>query len=89
MQREREKEEKKKAAEQHANENGLPLPEGHQEPEEAVGDDQGIKEPEKEPIVKIKRATGTHLLHDGASMLEQETSGLMHLRRWPLEKDRQ
>ena len=94
MQRKKEKEEKEKA-EQEAKEKGLPSPppeahkEGDKKAEEAEGGDQGIKEPEKEPIVKKKRdAHAEPEMENGeAPVLERETSGLKHLRRRPLEKD--
>ena len=94
MQRKKEKEEKEKA-EQEAKEKGLssPLPEVDSEAAKKVegdeGGDQGIKEPEKEPIVKKKRdAHAEPEMENGeAPVLERETSGLKHLRRRPLEKD--
>ena len=94
MQRKKEKEEKEKA-EQEAKEKGLPLqlPDGNEEGdkkvEEDLGGDQGIKEPEKEPIVKVKRGADTEpeMEKEEGPLLERETSGLKHLRRRPLGKD--
>lgn len=60
-------------------------------PEEAPHDDQGIKEPEKEPI-KVKRDAGPKYRPDLDSyqgpVLEKETSGLKHLRRRRLEESK-
>ena len=94
MQRKKEKEEKEKA-EQEAKEKGppLPLPEvdgkGDKKVEEDEGGDQGIKEPEKEPVVKVKRGADAELdmEEEEGPLLEWETSGLRHLRRRLLEKD--
>ena len=94
MQRKKEKEEKEKA-EQEAKEKGLPLPlpegngEGDKKIEEDLGGDQGIKEPEKEPIVKLKRGADAEpeMNEEERPLLERETSGLRHLRRRLLEKD--
>ncbi len=51
-------------------------------PEDDVNGDQGIKEPEKEPI-KIKRSAEPDL--DENPVLEKEPSGFKHLRRRRLE----
>ena len=96
MQRKKEKEEKEKA-EQEAKEKALPLPvsevnvEGDKKVEEGAGGDQGIKEPEKEPVVKVKRdaIADPDIEEEEGLVLERETSGLRHLRRRPLEKDLQ
>lgn len=93
MRRKKEKEEKAKA-EQEAKEKGLPLPlpganaEGNKKAEEVAGGDQGIKEPEKEPVVKVKRGADAEpdTEEEGGLVLERETSGLKHLRRRPLEE---
>ena len=97
MQRKKEKEEKEKKekAEQEAKEKELAssLPDVDSEADQKVeGDgegDQGIKEPEKEPIVKMKRDphAESEMEHEEILVLERETSGLRHLRRRPLEKD--
>ena len=102
MQRKKEKEEKEKAeqeakekAEQEAKEKALPAPlleedkEGDKKVEEDEGGDHGIKEPEKEPIVKVKRNADAEpaMEEEEGLLLERETSGLRHLRRRPLEKD--
>lgn len=47
---------------------------------ELIHDDQGIKEPEKEPV-KVKREAYLGLHERGHPVLERETSGLKHLRR--------
>ena len=94
MQRKKEKEEKEKA-EQEAKEKDLPLPvpevngEGDKKVEVDEGGDQGIKEPEKEPIVKVKRGADAEpgMEEQEGPLLERETNGLRHLRRRPLEKD--
>ncbi len=92
MQRKKEKEEKEKA-EQEAKEKALPsLPEVDGEGDKKVedeGGDQGIKEPEKEPVVKMKRSADAEpeMEDEERLVLESETSGLRHLRRRPLEKD--
>ena len=102
MQRKKEKEDKEKAqqeakekAEQEAKEKDLPLPspevngQGDKKVETDEGGDQGIKEPEKEPVVKVKRAADAEpeMEAEEGLVLERETSGLRHLRRRPLEKD--
>ena len=94
MQRKKEKKEKEKA-EQEAKEKGLPLPlpevkgEGDNKVEVDEGGDQGIKEPEKEPIVKVKRGANAEpdIEEEEGLVLERETSGLKHLRRRRLEED--
>lgn len=94
MQRKKEKEEKEKA-EQEAKEKNLPLPvpevngEGDKKVEVDEAGDQGIKEPEKEPVVKVKRGADAepNTEEEEGPLLERETSGLRHLRRRPLEKD--
>ena len=94
MQRKKEKEEKAKA-EQEAREKGLPLAspevsgEGDKKVDEDAGGDQGIKEPEKEPVVKMKRNADPEpeIEEEEGLVLERETSGLKHLRRRSLEND--
>ena len=94
MQRKKEKEEKEKAEQEaKAKELSSSSPEVNKEDdkkaEEDEGADQGIKEPEKEPIVKVKRnaAAEPEMEDEEGLVLERETSGLRHLRRRPLEKD--
>ncbi|KAK4690219.1 hypothetical protein P7C71_g6515, partial [Lecanoromycetidae sp. Uapishka_2] len=96
-QRKKEKEEKEKAEHEAAEKAAQEGPENAEEqkkgggevvkggPEEAV-DDQGIKEPEKEPI-KTKRYAKAK--PDSTFELDEETSGLKHLRRrpWKQPKD--
>ena len=93
MQRKKEKEEKEKA-EQEAKEKEFSSssPEVDGEGDKKVedeGGDQGIKEPEKEPVVKVKRGAdaGPEMENEEGPVLERETSGLRHLRRRALEKD--